>query len=229
MKIKITKYKGRKFFYRVGTTDENCIKEVLITESYKNRNVPFYVEKGEIWLDLGAHIGTFTLYAYALGVKKVICFEGNEDNYQILRKNCPDAEIHKQFFTASKELSLPVFRPRKASDFYRFTIIKNKRFDGFVDNFYAGDFKEKIDGIKMDIEGAEFELIDKRLLPASKKLVLEYHFSKDKSMRNFFDRMAILRENYDRVYYQPSIAKLKEKGVQKYPGFYDVKVFCVKN
>jgi len=227
MEIKAVRYNNRKFFYRFGTTDENCIKEVLVTKSYKNRNVPFYIGKGETWLDLGAHIGLFTIFAYSMGVEKVICFEGDEVNFQLLKRNCPEAEKHKKFFTASKEPKVPVFRPIKVNDFYRFSIIKNKRPVGFVDNFYAGNFKDKIDGIKMDIEGAEFELIDKGLLPASKKLVLEYHFSKDKSMRNFFDRMLLLEEDYNKVYYQKSIAKLKEKGVEKYPGFYDIKVFCI--
>jgi FkbM family methyltransferase len=228
MNIKIAKYKNRKFFYREGSTDENCIKEVLINQSYKNRNVPFYVEKGEVWLDLGAHIGTFAIYAYTLGVKEVICFEGNEHNYQLLKKNCPEAKIYKQFFTASKELKLPVYKPIKKNDFYRFTILENKRFDSFVDNFYAGNFKEKISGLKMDIEGAEFDLIEKDLLPDAEKLVMEYHFSKDKSMKNFFERIDILRSIYGKVYYQPSIEKLRNKNVERYPGFYDIKVFCIE-
>ena len=227
MKIKTTKYKGRRLFYRAGTTDENCIREVLVAQSYKNRNVPFFVEENETWLDLGAHIGTFAIYAYSMGAKRVICFEGNEYNYQLLRKNCYEAEIHKEFFTASKEPKVPVFKPIKANDLYRFTAIRNKRPDGFVDNFYAGDFKEKVDGIKMDIEGSEFELIERGLLPEAKKLVMEYHFSKDKLMSNFFRRMDMLKSHFKKVYFQPSIEKLRAKGTEKYPGFYDIKVFCI--
>jgi len=122
---------------------------------------------------------------------------------------------------------VPVFKPTKDNDFYRFTAIRNKRPAGFVDNFYAGDFKEKVDGVKMDIEGSEFDLIEKELLPKARKLVMEYHFSKDKSMKNFFRRMDILRTAYKTIYYQPSIERLREKGTEKYPGFYDIKVFCI--
>jgi FkbM family methyltransferase len=227
MKILVSEFNGKKFVYRGGTTDENCVREVLLRQEYKNRNVPFYVEPGEVWLDLGAHIGTFTMYAYSCGVKHVTCFEGNEDNYALLEKNCPDATLYKKYFTHSTEVSLPVYKPTRGNDFYRFTVIKNKRLSGRVDNFYAGDFKGKLDGIKMDIEGSEFGLIDNRILPESSKLVMEYHFSKDGSMQNFFNRMDILRETYGKVYYQHSIEKLRDKGTKEYPGFYDIKVFCI--
>ena len=84
------------------------------------------------------------------------------------------------------------------------------------------------DCIKMDIEGSELDMIDSRLIPDCKKLVLEYHFSNDKSMSNFNKRMNILREKFKTVYYFKSLDNMIENRVEKYPGFFDRMIYCKK-
>jgi len=92
-------------------------------------------------------------------------------------------------------------------------VIKNKRPYKTLQNFHASGFNFNVDGIKMDIEGAEFELIEQGLLPPSKKLVMEYHFSKDRSFRNFVMRMNILKKRYNNVYYIPSLHTISKYSV----------------
>ena len=76
---------------RKNTTDIKVIKEVLETRVYhkttRDKDFTFDVEKGEKWLDLGGNIGTFAIYALTKGAKKVISYEPEKDNFEILSKN----------------------------------------------------------------------------------------------------------------------------------------------
>lgn len=215
--------KGVECHYRPDTTDLNCLKEVLGGCCKYNR-IGFNVQKDELWLDLGANIGAFSLYANKFGAK-TICFEPDKENFEVLLKNNPEGININKAFSASKDEKLQFYRGSKEGDKYRFSIIPNKKPYMELDNFYAGDFDEEVDGIKMDIEGSEFELIEKGLLPKANKLVMEYHFLKDRSFKNFFHRMDILKKIYENVYWQNSINEYS-KTHENYEYFMDKFIFC---
>jgi hypothetical protein len=81
--------------------------------------------------------------------------------------------------------------------------------------------KERFDGVKMDIEGSEFGLIDNWFLPRCQKLVLEYHTSRDASFENLQRRLEVLESHFKNVK-RPACFETG-KG---FPPRFDQKIFC---
>jgi|GEM_PF-4709651 len=185
--------------------DENVLKEVLVNGSYRKRNIDFDVEPGERWLDLGANIGAFALYAREREADEVICYEPEIECFDLLEQNVPEFETIRAAVTvASRDSRIPFFvRP---DSFSRGTVCNVPRFlvRGTVPNIWAGSLiDEEFDGIKMDIEGSEGPILDDWLLPKCKKLVLEYHTSRDHSAANLGRRLEILKSKFKIVSYPP--------------------------
>lgn len=214
-------------FYRSGTSDERVIEEVITGRCYRKRKIGFDVEKGEKWLDLGGNIGSFAAYCYLRGAE-VESYEPDNNCFQLLRKNSKGLK-NNVAVTHLKVPSVEFYKGTKDTDHYRGTIFpgRTRHPQNTVPNLFAGIvFKEKFDGVKMDIEGTELHLIDKNLIPKCDKLVMEYHLSKDNDMENFHRRMETLRSHFSVVDYIPSL----DKGYpdNRYPGLYDRFVFCMK-
>ena len=55
-----------KIYYRLETTDVKVIPEVLTKYAYQKKSIGFLIEKEDIWLDLGANIGTFSLFVLTM-------------------------------------------------------------------------------------------------------------------------------------------------------------------
>jgi hypothetical protein len=76
----------------------------------------------------------------------------------------------------------------------------------------------------MDIEGAEFGMIDQGMIPPCKMLVMEYHLSHDNDMAHFRKRIKILKKKFKTVYYIESMDQ--EYPDDRYPGLFDRFVWC---
>ena len=82
------------------------------------------------------------------------------------------------------------------------------------------------DGVKMDIEGSEGGLLDGELLPECRKLVLEYHLSRDPSIEHLKRRLDVLHRRFRTVRYPAELDRLiAAGGVAK--TFYDRFIHCV--
>ena len=207
---KIKKFNGT-IDYRPDTTDMPCIIEVIENKvySYKKHNIVFEPnsQQDKLWLDLGANIGTFTKLIELCG-GKCISFEPIKENYELLERNAKHSDCYNTAVTTHKEETLQFYTATKPNDLYRFTECKNARPYCEVDNMHISELIDmEFHGIKMDIEGSELSIIDQRLIPKCQILVMEYHFSRDKSMVNFHNRIAILEEMFEIVQYQPFLNK----------------------
>lgn len=199
--------------FRPGTTDEPVLKEVLTACCYRKVRSGFEVCPGEHWLDLGANIGAFAAYCYLNGAT-ADCYEPDSQCFTILQKNIgklPGFSLHQTAVTHLPHKTLPFYKGTKPTDHYRATILptRTKHPAGSLPNRH-GQFLTQLtyDGVKMDIEGSEFGLIEAGYIPQCKKLVLEYHFSRDKgSMTNFHQRMDMLRQMFKEVSYSPTMDK----------------------
>jgi FkbM family methyltransferase len=216
-------------YYRPGTTDENALREVLIKRAYRKASVGFDVESGEHWLDLGANIGAFALYCQSKGATAE-CYEPMPDNFELLRRNVPKFKCYQTAISNLHAAEVPFWTSRKQSDHYRGTLIPRTK-GGYpqttVKNMHASHIqKQKFDGLKLDIEGSEFGLIDEWLLPQANKLVLEYHLSRDNSLANLARRVLILRRHYQHVVYCPELARLVERGTGTGKTYFDRSVYC---
>lgn len=73
-----------KLVFRGKTTDKDIFKNVFDLNEY---NINIFNEDSVI-VDIGSHIGSFSLKACSLGAKKIFCFEANTENYIICNYNC---------------------------------------------------------------------------------------------------------------------------------------------
>lgn len=154
------------------------IREVWEGEVYEKE---VQIQSGDIVVDAGAHIGSFT-FKIAKKAKKVIAFEPEPSNFKLLCINTKDLENvdiynsalwsksgtamlqHNKFNIGGSTL-LPV-QPG-VSDYS--IEVETVRMDDIV---YEADF------IKMDIEGAEFEALrgaEKILKSHHPVIVIEVH------------------------------------------------------
>lgn len=222
--------KNLELYYRKDTTDANAINEVIVKNGYKKNKLGFTFESNEYWLDLGGHIGTFSKLLNHTYKCKTKTFEPDEENFEILKfnlKNYTDAKLYNSAVTTSKDDYVKFYKPTKENDKYKFSTIPNKRVYKELKNTNVSEvFNESFDGCKMDIEGSELEFIDLGILPKCEKLVMEYHITKDRSMKNFFRRMQILRDYYHIVHYRQDFNNFKEEDT--FPYGIDPIIHCIK-
>lgn len=215
--------------YRPETTDEKVIREVIDCRAYRRASAMVDVEPGETWLDLGANIGAFAVYCLLRGATAE-CYEPEPTCFKLLQKNVPALDVHRATVTAHQQESLELWTSSRKGNHYRGTILSGKGAmldePQRVPNIYAGMLtNRKFSGVKLDIEGSEFDLLDQDLLPRSEKLVLEYHTSRDKSMANLRRRMAYLKRRYKTVAYVPELDRIMQAGgYQK--SFHDRVIYC---
>jgi FkbM family methyltransferase len=232
---------GRKVFYRLpttekgceeGTSDEHALREVLVENCYANESVGFDVLPGEHWLDLGANIGAFAVYC-EMRQATADCFEPDKECFGILKMNTEDSDFSliNCAVTDSPEKEISFFGSSNPDNHYRGTIfdVQGYKEQEKVPNLWAQHLKEDytaMDGIKMDIEGSEFGIIDKWLLPPCDKLVLEYHTSRDPSVVNLRRRVELLRAHFNNVLLTPEHQRLLVSDLEMSDLKMDQIIFC---
>ena len=155
------------------------------------------VKDGDVVVDLGGNIGIFTRYAYQCGASKIITFEPDRRYFEVLRKNAPkDAllfnaaignKIGRMLLTESGHLG--------GSNLW---IPKNPLHNQYNVQTYTLDYLfktglvDKIDFLKVDIEGSEIMALDgisDKNLQFVRNIAVEYHHEHlkyDESLRDSF-------------------------------------------
>jgi len=123
------------------------------------------IKKGDVVIDIGAHIGFYTLFfAKLVGpTGKVFAFEPYKANFTLLKKNI-EINGYQNIIAENKAISNLTCKSKfyLGNESYMCgALFKPEHFDDVVDvdtvslDDYFKDFKEKIDFIKMDMCGAE--------------------------------------------------------------------------
>ena len=155
--IKLMNYKDLSFYIREGTNDDFIVKE--------NSYIFLNFNENDIWLDAGGNIGTFAC-KFANKVKQIISFEPDGENSLLFEQNVKYNNIANNVLY-KKAL---VHNDDKIIQFYLCTgknkathsVIKKRGRDIIevqCENINDIITKHNINKIKMDIEGAEYELI----------------------------------------------------------------------
>lgn len=128
---------------------------------------PFFVRKGEVVLDCGANIGVFTREALDAGAKTVVAIEPGPENIECLRRNfAPEIAqgrvivYPKGVWDKDDFLSLNVDESNSAADSFVMNPKDAKPSTQklpltTIDKLVAELKLDRVDFIKMDIEGAE--------------------------------------------------------------------------
>jgi len=174
-----------KFKVRVGTSDKIIIWEVWKNKDYTTH---FDIAPKDIVVDIGAHIGAFSVYAAKKAIKgRVYAFEAYKKNYDLLVQNIAlnklininlfnvaisDKVGAEKFFIEEKNVG--------GSSLYKKLYSKHS-----VDvptlslkEFFIKNKIKKIDFLKMDVEGAEYKIIlnsPPEILRKINKIVMEFH------------------------------------------------------
>jgi len=137
------------------------------------------IEPGDVFFDLGANIGMSSKYALLHGASEVHCFEPDPNLQKIIRKNIPTATIYANAISnEEKEIELyhwpynhvNVGPKYKSKTINLKTLLKNSN-------------TQKIDYMKIDIEGFEEHLFDnvtKAEMSKVEKMFIECHFQDTK-------------------------------------------------
>jgi FkbM family methyltransferase len=198
MDIYQAKYKGRDLSFTVRPTkqsDLSVIQEVLERNEYEKYGVK--LQDSKVWLDCGAHIGTFAAAACVEGCR-VYCFEPHPENYLLLRRNlktncltsvkCREAALLSQADVASRGAQIPLHLAPKSTSFHS-TIqpfrngtsvqVKAVPLEAFLRKH------PEIEGIKLDCEGEEMPILENLLsepllLENIAQIVFEWDFKRDR-------------------------------------------------
>jgi hypothetical protein len=197
---------------RPGTTDEKVVEEVLRTGVYEKPSIGFFIAPGEKWLDLGGNIGTFALLCLLRGAR-VVSYEPEPENYALLRQNIAlngrqrVRTYRRAVGTEDGTMSLYVCNGEYNK--YRHTLCPKRgrrTIPVRVEDIRSVVANHGADCVKMDIEGAEIEILEKWRPEGIQKLVFEYSFDVDKSIPRFLAIIRRLRECFEVVHY----TKVKE-------------------
>jgi FkbM family methyltransferase len=180
------------FKTRPDTTDAKVIDEVIKRNVYEHKKFGFFIRDCPIWLDLGGNIGTFTWLASSKG-SKVFSFEPEPENFELLvenTKDCKQVHVFQEGVVAGPDGTLDLYICKGDYNKYRHTIFKKRGRQSIqikVRNFQKVLEEFRPSGIKIDIEGAEIELLEsvEKWPDHVTHIVFEYSFDIDPSIARF--------------------------------------------
>ena len=157
------KWKGRQVHMRKGTTDFCVFRQVLVFEQYKVKGLE--KEKVKVVVDLGANVGLSTLYFKSIYPNAtIIAVEPDKDNFELMTRNvgaCPNVYcLNNAIWNTSKTLGVY----DSGGGEYSYLVKEESESEiGSVRSVTINDIMErfelqKIDLLKIDIEGSEKEL-----------------------------------------------------------------------
>ncbi len=183
--IRNIKFKGHNLSFDLPTeADQSVFDEIFRDNEYRDIEDLIVKAKNPI-LDLGAHKGFFSIYASILNENsaQIYAFEAAEENFLEAKKNFKENHIKNV-----KIKNLAVWTEDTEKEFYFSEDSHNHSFYGegegkklrctCLESIFKKNRLEKVDLIKMDLEGAEFAIIENASLDLLKKIktiFIEYH------------------------------------------------------
>jgi len=159
----------------------------MISESIRNYDTTEISYSDKVCLDLGTNIGAFTKIALDHGAHRVYGVECDFRNYNIASSNFSEsikAKIIHAAVSALDQDTLQIYKSNAKSNHSSTSIIKRRgsftEYDE-VKNYHITELLEEIkpDIVKIDIEGAEYDIIEHVLAYKPKALFIELHGNHD--------------------------------------------------
>jgi FkbM family methyltransferase len=168
IKISVPKY-DYKFYCRINKADFITREDGIIEY--------FTPKQGDIVVDIGAHMGRYTIISSKrVGTNgKVVAIEAHPGNFEMLNRNIKLNQLTNviplNYAVYSKETKIKLYVPGEESGYTVYNTIMSNRTgneDKFVEvNANTLDYllqlnqirEEEVNWIKIDVEGAEFEVL----------------------------------------------------------------------
>lgn len=179
----ISKRDGKKFIIREGSYDR-----VIIDGEWPGYRKRITISSHDVWLDIGAHIGAFSLRVAPLA-KEVHAYEADPYNFSVLKKNIELNPTSNLYVTNGAVVGM--CKPGDKVPFYKNTgmntglhslVTKRGRDKIEVPAFDIRQvlFESGANKMKLDIEGGEWDLFSNfhdSMFRQLDELIMEYHFS----------------------------------------------------
>lgn len=197
---------GHLFNFRKNKVDLPVIHEVIHDDCYSRF---LNLTKQDIWLDIGGHIGTFSI-DIAEKVDEVYTFEPEKENFSFLIKNIEENKISNirainmaVVGNNDKERKFILDNVGNTGGHSFIAAEKSSKITVQCENINTILETFKIDKVKMDCEGAEYEILKVMDFSNIKELALEYHFNL-LGLAKYEEILELLRKYFD-VYPQEKI------------------------
>jgi FkbM family methyltransferase len=142
------------------SSSQYILKEIFVTEVYamkKTFHQPVSI------LDLGANVGLSSLYFLEqCPVKEIVCLEPDTSNFNRLQQNLRSKQVKIQLHNAAVGLETTLaYSLSSGNDPVQKKMIKSEQGEAMQFISFESLLQQHFDIIKIDIEGAEWELMDR--------------------------------------------------------------------
>ena len=199
MRLKQKQHKDIKFIVRDGTSDIKTFDEVIINNTYQRKE--FQISPDEHWLDLGGNVGAFAVLALSKGAT-VDIYEPDPFSCKMIEKNLKvnnyNANIIQKAVVANDKKKMTMYVGNN-NQVWRNSLYKNWGNEKFtVECIHFSEIVDENSNVKMDIEGAEMEILES-MQTFPKKMVFEWSFDVDPSLTRYRKILSKMNDNYDVV------------------------------
>jgi FkbM family methyltransferase len=208
---------GLKFDVRPDTSDRKAITEVVERRSYGRHD--FTPAEGEIWSDLGANVGAFSVWAASQDPRiMVYAYEPDPDMCELVWRNAKLNKVQKQI----EITQAAVVADDRTEVTLHCNVARGNVWRNSIERHWRGEQDIEVPAIhiakvmgyvqsagvagwmKMDIEGTEMPILEWLLKPANRHLlpegmVFEWSFDVDPSLERFRKVTAKLERHYEFV------------------------------
>jgi len=170
--------------------------EIFITKIYDKF---FEVNKGDVVVDIGGNLGLFSYYSLCKEAKQVYCFEPSPQSYNCIIENFNlDNLVVEESAVGAKDGKVTFnINPESSINSSMFASDENSQTITCksinLNNYIKTNNIEKIDYLKIDCEGAEYEIIeslDEQYLTNNiDKICLEYHLNKNGEINTILNKL----------------------------------------
>ena len=170
---------------RKHSTDLMALTHVWLIEEYKRPN--FEINSNDVVIDIGAHIGLFTLYASQFCNEGTIySFEPVKENYELLVENVKSNNLEQvRIFNLAVSNSNESIKLYINDDEAGHSMFSQSSQSIMVDSIslqkiFDDNNIEHCNFLKLDCEGAEYEIIKNlpiTYLEKIDKIIIEYHLA----------------------------------------------------
>ena len=176
---------GIKIKLRTNSTDLDTFSLIWLLREY-NKN-GFKISKNDIIIDIGAHIGIFSLYASQYCTNgKIFCYEPSTQNYELLQYNISQNKSKNIFpnnlaiSNSNGTVTLYINPDNTANSIYDSTGKPIQVKSSTLQNIFDSNNLDVCNYLKLDCEGAEYEIMESlpnEYFKKIKQIYIEYHFS----------------------------------------------------